>query len=161
MAAYQMKSIHSDEVDAMQEQLEHEKNEVTKAILIALEEKYKKQANVDSMFEYGAYLIRSPSKNDKTKGIQLLSKLKSNTKVAQEAHFFLVKGMWWDGNYVDAQKEIDEFVGLYPGNRRGHILKEMIHSKVEQEGYVGLALAGVGVAALGAVAFGVARALSK
>eukprot|EP00009_Paramoeba_aestuarina_P011775 CAMPEP_0201532950 /NCGR_PEP_ID=MMETSP0161_2-20130828/51724_1 /ASSEMBLY_ACC=CAM_ASM_000251 /TAXON_ID=180227 /ORGANISM="Neoparamoeba aestuarina, Strain SoJaBio B1-5/56/2" /LENGTH=146 /DNA_ID=CAMNT_0047936649 /DNA_START=59 /DNA_END=495 /DNA_ORIENTATION=+ len=146
MAYFDMKPINEDEMAAMEEQLQHEQREVTKAILITLEEKYKKDGTIENIFEYAAYLIRSPIRNDKLKGIDLLSKLKSNSKVAEEAHFFLVKGLWWDANYVDANKEVDEFVGLYPQNRRGLILKEMIYKKVEHDGYVGLAMAGVGVA---------------
>ena len=96
----------------MEEQLEQEQKGVTKAILDSLETKYKKEGTIDTMFEYGVYLIRSPIRNDRIKGLDLLQKMKEKTNVAEEAHFFLVKGFWWDNNFVDAQREIDEFVGL-------------------------------------------------
>ena len=155
-----LKPITQDELSAMEEQLEFEQKGVTKAILDTLEVKYKEEGTADAMFEYGAYLIRSPIRDDRTKGLDLLKRLKVTTKVAEEAHFFLIKGQWWDGNYVDAQKEVEEFVGLYPTNRRGLILAEIVKQKVQHDGYVGIAL-GVGVAALGVAALGVARALSK
>jgi hypothetical protein len=164
-----MTKVTKRDKEVMLEQLDAEQKFITKSSLIESREKFEKALATgkyhDEQLEYGQLLIRSPNTEDRELGIRLLRELLETEEKGSFTHteicLFLAKGYWWNKDYLEARNVMDRFIVENPIDHTGHVFFDIINEKINSDAYVGYALTGATVAAVGLLAFGIAKALHR
>lgn len=150
-----------DEKALLLEQLEAEQRLLTKSAVDKLRLQYEKALLTgkpqDTQFEYAVALIRSPVGGERELGIGLLKHLLEQDDPGSfsraEILYYLSKGYWWDGDYVNARIAIENYMVLQPQDRKGKVFRDLICDKVNENTYTGMAMVGASVAVVGGGCF--------
>jgi len=115
-----------------------------------VEDEYKRDPNPTTQvkFNYAWANIKSSKKADQEKGIQLLYEIyRENPSRSRECKYYLAIGEYRLGHYKEAKNYIDSLLEFEPKNQQFISFKKVIDSKVQDEGFLGMAIVG-GVAAI-------------
>lgn len=109
-----------------------------------------------SQFNYAWGLIKSVNYKMQQQGINILSNLYRDVpSMRRECLYYLSLGSYKVGDYTNAARYAETLLKNEPDNKQAQALKESIHDKVNQEGLIGIGIAGgalaVGVGILGAL----------
>ncbi|XP_043236015.1 mitochondrial fission 1 protein-like [Amphibalanus amphitrite] len=121
-----------------------------------------------TQFQYACCLVRSGYAADVRKGIQMLISLLKTPSAggggqdaAQRDYlYFLAVGCAKVKEYVDSLKHVRKLLEMEPTNRQAKDLEKVVQKKMEREAYMGAAVAGGAVLAVGGIV-GLAMALTK
>ncbi|KAH7929105.1 mitochondrial fission 1 protein [Leucogyrophana mollusca] len=104
---------------------------------------------VQTTFNYGWGLVKSPIRTHQVEGVRLLQEIfRTEPTRRRECLYYLALGHYKMGNFEEARRFNDLLLQKEPTNLQAQSLASLIEKAVAREGYVGMALAG-GVAALG------------
>ncbi|KAJ3256002.1 mitochondrial membrane protein [Boothiomyces macroporosus] len=120
----------------------------------ALHDMYlKDKSNAQVKFNYAWGLVRSLSKGDQKKGVDLLHEIyKENPNRRRECLYYLALGEFKLSNYKEAKDFTETLLLLEPSNKQALLLKSHINKKVQDEGLLGMAIAGGAVAIIAGIA---------
>ncbi|EIN06086.1 mitochondrial fission 1 protein [Punctularia strigosozonata HHB-11173 SS5] len=104
---------------------------------------------VQTKFNYAWGLVKSPLREHQVEGVRLLQEIyRAEPGRRRECLYYLALGHYKMGNYEEARKFNVLLLDKEPQNMQAQSLESLIEKKVQQEGYIGMALA-AGAAAVG------------
>ncbi|KAJ3224926.1 mitochondrial membrane protein [Clydaea vesicula] len=119
--------------------------------LATLRQEYEEdQKDQQKKFNYSWALVRSNTRKEQEIGVLLLHEIyKQNTSRRRECLYYLALGEFKLGHYTEARKFTETLLQKEPNNPQAVQLLQQIDDKVKSEGVIGIAIAGVAIAAVG------------
>eukprot|EP00033_Pygsuia_biforma_P001074 GCRY01001222.1.p1 GENE.GCRY01001222.1~~GCRY01001222.1.p1 ORF type:complete len:149 (+),score=33.02 GCRY01001222.1:110-556(+) len=109
-------------------------------------------ASPQTKFNFAWSLTRSSKRSEIKDGVALLKELHEKDPYNREYLYYLSMGMYKLQTYVDAKEMALRLLEIEPKNRQALALLELIESRINRDGVIGMAIVG-GVLALAAGAF--------
>ncbi|AET39382.1 Fis1p Ecym_4319 [Eremothecium cymbalariae DBVPG len=110
-------------------------------------------ASIQSRFNYAWGLIKSHDPENQRLGVKLLTDIyKESPMRRRESLYYLTIGCYKLGEYSMAKRYADALYLHEPENSQAQAVKAMVEKKIQTESVKGIALLGVGIAALATAA---------
>ncbi|OXG25281.1 mitochondria fission 1 protein [Cryptococcus neoformans Ze90-1] len=108
---------------------------------------------IQSKFNYGWGLIKSPSPELETEGVKLLQEIYSaSPDHRRECTYYIAVGYYKLRNYAYARKFNNLLLSVEPGNLQAQSLSTLIENAVKRDGLVGIGMITGAVAVVGLIA---------
>ncbi|KAJ8905900.1 hypothetical protein NDN08_002403 [Rhodosorus marinus] len=113
--------------------------------------------DADATFNYGWALIRSKPVQNVVKGRKLMQDLLSRGYNKTDCLYYVAMADYKLDNALEARKNLETILRVDPECRPAKILLQSVDDKISKDGWVGVGLAGLGIAAVAGVLSAISR----